>query len=82
MTTHTISTKELREELPRIREGIRRGQSYTVIYRSKPFAELHPINQPSVKSVKLKGGTLNFTQKLGRELTPELINDIALTKYD
>lgn len=30
MSFHAIPTKELREQLPRIREGLKRGEKYTV----------------------------------------------------
>ena len=82
MVMITISTKQLRTELPAIRAGLARGHRYTVIYRSLPIAELTPLSSSQRKRSALKGGRFNFAEKLGRELTPELINEIALTKYD
>ncbi|MBW2368524.1 MAG: hypothetical protein JRH15_11630 [Deltaproteobacteria bacterium] len=33
---HIINTKQLRASLPKIIEGVRRGDKYTVLYRSRP----------------------------------------------
>ncbi|MCL4418397.1 MAG: hypothetical protein M1365_17215 [Actinobacteria bacterium] len=43
MKVQTISVKELRNNFPRIRKDLERGISYTLIYRSKPLAEIKPI---------------------------------------
>jgi len=44
MQTQTISVKELRTKFPKIRKGLENGTSYTLIYRSKPVAEIKPIS--------------------------------------
>ena len=44
MQTQTISVKELRTNFPKIRKGLENGKSYTLIYRSKPVAEIKPIS--------------------------------------
>jgi prevent-host-death family protein len=40
----TINTKELRTALPRIVEGVKRGEQYTVLYRSRPAFRIVPID--------------------------------------
>ena len=83
MANIIISTKQLRTDMPRIRAGLARGNSYTVVYRSQPIGEITPAKSINVNKPTLPaGGRFNFTKKLGRELTPELFNEIALTKYD
>lgn len=42
MSITTISTKELRLNLPKIRRGLARGRKYLLIHRSKPIAEVVP----------------------------------------
>lgn len=42
MNMTTISTKELRLNLPKIRRGLARGKKYLLIHRSKPVAEVVP----------------------------------------
>ena len=43
MTVKTITTKEFRNNLPTIKEAVDHGQSFVLIYRSKPFAQLSPL---------------------------------------
>ena len=40
----TINIKELRASLPKIVEGVKRGENYTVLYRSRPAFRIVPIN--------------------------------------
>jgi antitoxin (DNA-binding transcriptional repressor) of toxin-antitoxin stability system len=39
-----ISTKELRNNLPKIIESLKKGNNYTLIYRSKPVAQLNSVS--------------------------------------
>ena len=82
MTTDTISTKQLRDELPRIRRGVAQGKTYTIIYRSQPFAELRPIEKKTPPRPKLTGGGMHLQSRIDRKLTPEYFNEIAATLYD
>ena len=83
MNILTISTKELRDELPRIRAGLSKGNQYTVIYRSKPIARLEPIaSQKSASKVRVSGGTLRVQANSERLLTPEYLNQLAAQKYE
>lgn len=40
--TKTISVKELRMNFPKIRKELAKGVHFTIIYRSKPIAQLLP----------------------------------------
>ncbi len=42
---HIISMKQLREQFEPIRDGLARGESYLLMYRSKPLATLLPYEQ-------------------------------------
>lgn len=42
-TTNTVSLKQLREEFPKYIEAIEKGQSFTVIKRSKPIFQISPV---------------------------------------
>lgn len=44
MMQKTINTKELRASLPKIVEGVKRGENFTVLYRSRPAFRIVPIN--------------------------------------
>lgn len=82
MNTLTISTKELRQNLPDIRAGLAKGNQYTIIYRSKPIATLEPIANPVSDSRQVRGGTLRLQAHSKRKLTPEYLNELAQNKYD
>lgn len=47
-TSSTISLKELREQFPKYIDAISRGQSFTVVKRSKPIFQINPINDEGV----------------------------------
>lgn len=40
----TVSLKELREQFPKYIEAIAKGQSFTVVKRSKPIFQINPIS--------------------------------------
>lgn len=41
--TKTISVKELRMNFPKIKKELEQGIKFVIIYRSKPIADLSPI---------------------------------------
>jgi antitoxin (DNA-binding transcriptional repressor) of toxin-antitoxin stability system len=45
MNLQPISTKQLRTNFPKIKLALEKGQGYTILYRSKPLAELRPATQ-------------------------------------
>lgn len=90
MKIQIISVKQLRENLPKIREGLRKNQVYLLIYRSRPFARLEPVEKDlgweEEKSFsksdlslvdKLSGGL-----RLGKSLTPAKINKVLDQRYE
>ncbi len=44
MELPTISVKQLRNNFPQILKALENGISYTLIYRSKPIAQIKPIS--------------------------------------
>lgn len=42
-TNNTVSLKELREQFPKYIDAIAKGQSFTVVKRSKPIFQISPI---------------------------------------
>ena len=82
MNAATISTKELRTELPRIRAGLAKGSSYTLIYRSKPIGHLQPVALKSTsRGARVKGGSLRLQANHAQRLTPEYLNELASQRY-
>ena len=43
MMQKTINTKELRASMPKIVEGVRRGERFIVLYRSRPAFRIVPL---------------------------------------
>lgn len=43
MQTQTISVKELRNNFPAVIKALEKGIGYTLIYRSRPVANIEPI---------------------------------------
>jgi hypothetical protein len=82
MAIYTISTKQLRTQLPAIRAGLARGDHYHLIYRSRTVGELRPPHPSSLTPIKLSGGGLQLQSRVNRKLTPEYLNEIAETLYD
>lgn len=90
MDIQPISTKQLRQDLPAIKEKLRAGQSFYWIDRSKPVGIIQPLphknNKLSKKQQredyeklidKLAGGI-----KLKRHYTPEELNKIIEEQYE
>ena len=44
LNMHAISVKELREKFPTVRSELKKGESFLIIYKSKPIAELKPVD--------------------------------------
>ncbi|HWZ65742.1 MAG TPA: type II toxin-antitoxin system prevent-host-death family antitoxin [Patescibacteria group bacterium] len=43
-TNNTVSLKELREQFPRYIDAVEKGQSFTVMKRSKPIFQINPVS--------------------------------------
>lgn len=81
MTVQSISTKELREQLPKIRAGLARGDHYMLIYRSKPIARLTPLKQKPARPARVRGGSLRLQASSKRRLTPAYLKQLANQRY-
>lgn len=83
---HAISVKELRQKFPTVRNELKKGESFLIIYKSKPIAELKPIENGN-GNFYIKDDDENFTawQKAGAEDTIkalEVIGDFGLSKEE
>jgi prevent-host-death family protein len=61
----TINAKELRASLPKIVERVRRGERFTVIYRSRPALRLVPVSDDTLRSVPLEDDPLYRAEAVG-----------------
>lgn len=65
MQLQTISVKELRANMPKIIESLKKGASYTLIHRSKPVAEIKSIDRPrKYKNLLNPPKSLIFSSKI------------------
>ncbi|MBU1110469.1 hypothetical protein KKB83_02540 [Patescibacteria group bacterium] len=90
MEMNLISTKQLRENFPFIRDKLREGQRFLLIYRSQPLAELNPVGtKVSLKLPKTSNTsrgvrvmrTLAGGLHLGKGLPPKKMNDSYNKEY-
>ncbi|HLA49161.1 MAG TPA: hypothetical protein VJY84_01290 [Candidatus Saccharimonadales bacterium] len=82
MSVHSISTKELREQLPKVRAGLARGNQYLLIYRSKAIARLEPIKSKPSSDVRVRGGGLKLQANAPQPLTPQYLKQLATRRYE
>lgn len=62
-----INTSELRNSLPEIIRRVRRGDRFTVVYRSRPAFRLVPVGDPaSPPDLELSDDPLYRAKALGR----------------
>lgn len=61
----TINTKELRTSLPRIVEGVKRGERFLVLYRSRPAFRIVPLTDNERVSIPLYKDPLYRAQAVG-----------------
>ena len=61
----TINAKELRASLPRIVERVRKGERFTVLYRSRPALRLVPVSDEVLGSTPLENDPLYRAKAVG-----------------
>jgi prevent-host-death family protein len=61
----TISAKELRASLPRIVERVRRGERFTVLYRSRPALRIVPATDEALGELPLEQDPLYRAKPVG-----------------
>ena len=61
----TINAKELRASLPKIVESVKRGGSYTVLYRSRPAFRIVPIDETERITIPLSEDPLYQSAPVG-----------------
>lgn len=62
----TINAKELRAQLPKLVERVRKGARFTVIYRSRPAFRIVPVDDTPEKLCPLEEDPLYRAKPLGR----------------
>lgn len=60
-----ITTKHLREHLQDVIDKVRRGERFTVLYRSRPAFDIVPVGSPSLDSVPLESDPLYQAPPVG-----------------
>ena len=62
---HTINTKELRSTLSSIVERVRRGEHFTVLYRSRPAFRIVPVEADEENLLPLQQDSLYGAESVG-----------------
>jgi len=60
-----INAKELRASLPKIVERVRRGERFTVLYRSRPALRLVPVSDEALGELPLNDDPLYRAEAVG-----------------
>jgi prevent-host-death family protein len=63
--TETINIKELRASLPKIVERVKRGERFTVLYRSRPAFRIVPVQEEDMVSSPLQKDPLYGSGAVG-----------------
>lgn len=91
MKTTIISVKQLRQKFEMVRESLAAGHSFTLVYRSQPFATLQPmdnqLDQPELRRERIKNNLEKLEKiagglKLGRGRTPSQMNKDYEKSYE
>ena len=64
--TQTINTKELRANLAKIIERVKRGRSFLVLHRSRPAFQIVPPNSHDHSLPPLEHDPIHRTRAIGR----------------
>lgn len=62
----TINAKQLRASLPRLVERVRRGERFTVLYRSRPAFRIVPVDAADGEPSPLDTDPLFRAEAVGR----------------
>lgn len=75
MQLQTISVKELRTNMPKIINSLKKGASYTLIHRSKPVAKIEPVSSSheGLKKLLELGPSFHFRSK---KSSVELVREV------
>ena len=60
-----ISAKRLRDELGKVVEMVRRGQRFTVLYRSRPAFQILPVDADGLEMGPLENDSLYQAEAVG-----------------
>jgi prevent-host-death family protein len=64
----TVNARQLRKELGAILERVRRGERYTVLYRSRPVCQLVPIDSAELIPAELEEDPLYGAGAVGESI--------------
>jgi antitoxin (DNA-binding transcriptional repressor) of toxin-antitoxin stability system len=68
MKSYMINIKELRASLPELMKRVRRGATFTVIYRSRPAFRIAPIEDDATALTPLEADPLFRAEAVGRSV--------------
>ena len=87
MDIQTVSTKQLREDMPSIKARLLRGESFYWIDRSKPIGKIAPI-ETEEKKVMSPAEYHKFVKRMAggfaskKPLTPKELNKLLDQRYE
>lgn len=87
MAMHAISVKELRQKFPFVQSELKKGESFLLIAKSKPIAEIYPVDGNATKLLNkieeedLKAFSNAALADLDRELGDDYLSEEEIKYY-
>lgn len=83
MAMHAISVKELRQKFPFVRSELKKGESFLIIHKSKPIAELKPVNGNGAQLLnEVQDEDLKAFERAALEDLNKMLGDDYLTEEE
>ena len=68
-----ISAKQLRERLQDVVKRVRRGERFTVLYRSRPAFDIVPVGSPPIGNAPLESDSLYQAPAVGKSESGDVV---------
>ena len=87
MDIQTVSTKQLRTEMPSIKARLQQGESFYWIDRSKPIGKIEPLDKKQAKVMSAKEHRKFIESIAGgidskKPLSPKALNKLLDKRYE
>lgn len=77
-----VNVHDAKTNFSKLLERAANGERIIIGKAGKPLARLEPFSNTKAVHRQFTGGNLRLQEQAGRPLTPEYLNEIALSKFD
>lgn len=79
---NVVNVHDAKTNFSKLLDRAANGERIIIGKAGKPLARLEPFSNTNAVHRQFSGGSLRLQEKAGRPLTPEYLNELAVTKYD